>query len=216
MRIPTLPLWADGTHSLLVDDLRLDRDIMLELISRSSNLLEEFEKRGIALTPSPAIPSANEQSMRRSFSAIMDQLALNASWLQSASETSCPSLFTVVARGRRKRSLWMRKTGELELQLMCEHPGGYHPASEGGKYIIPTDIGMDFYTVSVLGPLASAVLGQSSENEVQPIRAEGAMHRALDHLLREKDPQCHWGGLRKVMTARGKWLWVCDMHASQF
>jgi len=44
-------------------------------------------------------------------------------------------------------------------------------------------------------------------------RAEGAALRALRLLLDEKDPEQHWGELRKVLTPEGHYLWLCESHA---
>jgi hypothetical protein len=49
-----------------------------------------------------------------------------------------------------------------------------------------------------------------------PECAEGAALRALRQLLDEKDPQQHWGGLKKVLTPEGHYLWLCDHHAAQY
>ena len=45
---------------------------------------------------------------------------------------------------------------------------------------------------------------------------EGAELRALRRLLDEVDPQHHWGGLKKVLTPEGHWLWLCDEHAKEY
>ncbi len=49
-----------------------------------------------------------------------------------------------------------------------------------------------------------------------PERAEGAALRALRQLLEEKDPQQHWGGLKKVLTPEGHYLWLCEHHTAQY
>ena len=45
---------------------------------------------------------------------------------------------------------------------------------------------------------------------------EGAELRALRKLLDEVDPQHHWGGLKKVLTPEGHWLWLCEEHAREY
>jgi small GTP-binding protein len=52
--------------------------------------------------------------------------------------------------------------------------------------------------------------------EPDPERADGAALRALRVLLDEKDPQQHWGGLKKLLTPEGHYLWLCEHHAAQY
>jgi hypothetical protein len=47
-------------------------------------------------------------------------------------------------------------------------------------------------------------------------RVQGAALRSLRALLDQKDPQQHWGGLRKVLTPEGHYLWLCEHHAAQY
>jgi hypothetical protein len=47
-------------------------------------------------------------------------------------------------------------------------------------------------------------------------RFEGAELRALRKLPDEVDPKQHWGGLKKVLTPEGHWLWLCDKHAKEY
>ncbi|QSJ18459.1 hypothetical protein JYQ62_06700 [Nostoc sp. UHCC 0702] len=35
-------------------------------------------------------------------------------------------------------------------------------------------------------------------------------------LLEEKDPQQHWGGLKKILTPEGHYLWLCEHHAAEY
>jgi GTPase SAR1 family protein len=49
-----------------------------------------------------------------------------------------------------------------------------------------------------------------------PSRASGATLRALRLLLEEKDKQRTWGGLRRLMTKEGHWLWLCEHHAAGY
>jgi len=44
----------------------------------------------------------------------------------------------------------------------------------------------------------------------------GAALRALRQLLDEKDPGQHWGGLKKVLTPEGHYLWLCEYHAEEY
>jgi hypothetical protein len=49
-----------------------------------------------------------------------------------------------------------------------------------------------------------------------PERVEGAALRALRFLLDEKDKEQHWGGLKKVLTPEGHYLWLCENHAAEY
>jgi hypothetical protein len=53
-------------------------------------------------------------------------------------------------------------------------------------------------------------------NAAAPARAEGAALRQLRQLLEELDPVRHWGGLRKVYTPEGHYLWLCPDHAAAY
>jgi small GTP-binding protein len=59
-------------------------------------------------------------------------------------------------------------------------------------------------------------LASSVGDVADPERAEGAALRALRQLLEEKDSQQHWGGLKKVLTPEGHYLWLCEHHAAQY
>lgn len=54
------------------------------------------------------------------------------------------------------------------------------------------------------------------DNRINAERAEGAALRVLRKLLEEKDPQQHWGGLKKVLTPEGHYLWLCAYHAAEY
>ena len=45
---------------------------------------------------------------------------------------------------------------------------------------------------------------------------DGANLRVLRHLLEELDPSQHWGGLRRVLTPEGHYLWLCEHHAKSY
>lgn len=49
-----------------------------------------------------------------------------------------------------------------------------------------------------------------------PERVGGAALRALRQLLNEKDPPQHWGGLKKVLTPEGHYLWLCEHHTKEY
>ena len=47
-------------------------------------------------------------------------------------------------------------------------------------------------------------------------RLEGMELRALRKLLDEVDPKQDWGGLKKVLTPEGHYLWLCKEHAEEY
>jgi internalin A len=49
--------------------------------------------------------------------------------------------------------------------------------------------------------------------DLEPEFLQGAALHVLRHLLDEQDPQQHWGGLKKVLTPEGHYLWLCEYHA---
>lgn len=61
-----------------------------------------------------------------------------------------------------------------------------------------------------------AELAEAVGEARDPERAEGSALRALRKLLDEKDPQQHWGGLKKVLTPEGHYLWLCEHHARAY
>ncbi|MCP4656103.1 MAG: GTPase [bacterium] len=50
----------------------------------------------------------------------------------------------------------------------------------------------------------------------EPGRAEGAALRVLRDLLDEQDPRKGWGGLRKILSPEGHYLWLCEKHAALY
>ncbi len=58
--------------------------------------------------------------------------------------------------------------------------------------------------------------GHGSGQNFDPEQLQGAALRALRELLDEKDPHQHWGGLQKVLTPEGHYLWLCEHHAQQY
>ena len=49
-----------------------------------------------------------------------------------------------------------------------------------------------------------------------PRRVEGADLRVVRQLLHELDPNQRWGGLKKVLTPEGHYLWLCEHHAKEY
>src|SRR5262249_2260181 len=56
----------------------------------------------------------------------------------------------------------------------------------------------------------------SSLGELGDHYAAGATLRALRLLLKEKDKQQTWGGLQRIMTKEGHWLWLCPYHLKEY
>jgi len=48
------------------------------------------------------------------------------------------------------------------------------------------------------------------------VTAEGPSLRMLRKLLDNLDPVQHWGGLRKVLTPEGHFLWLCEAHKREY
>lgn len=44
--------------------------------------------------------------------------------------------------------------------------------------------------------------------------AEGDAYRAIRKLLNELDAAQGWGGLRRVLSASGEFVWMCPEHAA--
>ncbi len=57
---------------------------------------------------------------------------------------------------------------------------------------------------------------KSAEYGMREERAEGAALRRLRSFLDEKDPDHDWGGLKKILTPEGHYLWLCDYHAQEY
>ena len=49
-----------------------------------------------------------------------------------------------------------------------------------------------------------------------PERVGGAALRAIRELLDAKDKEHKWGGLKKVLTPEGHYLWLCEHHAEEY
>jgi len=50
----------------------------------------------------------------------------------------------------------------------------------------------------------------------EPKHIEGMELRALRALLDKEDPVHEWGGLKKVLTPEGHYLWLCEHHAAEY
>lgn len=58
-------------------------------------------------------------------------------------------------------------------------------------------------------------LAEDSQHGLR-FEASGAALRQIRALLDEQDPAREWGGLRKVLTPEGHYLWLCEYHAAQY
>ena len=47
-------------------------------------------------------------------------------------------------------------------------------------------------------------------------QAQGAALRQIRVLLDKLDPAQRWGGLQKVLTPEGHYLWLCEHHAREY
>ncbi|MEN8220766.1 MAG: COR domain-containing protein [Pseudomonadota bacterium] len=138
---------------------------------------------------------------------------------QANIDTHCPNVFAL-------------KTPK-GLQLYCQAPGSWHPTTEGGLYEIkepaewiktiapylkrliavlkyaapPTDADIE---------TTQALAQQLPNNQGDSEQLQGAALRALRHFLDEHDPQQHWGGLKKILTPEGHYLWLCEHHAREY
>ncbi len=63
---------------------------------------------------------------------------------------------------------------------------------------------------------AKPPLGCQVGGGVKAERIEGAALRALRELLDDVDKEHYWGGLQKILTPEGHYLWVCDEHAKEY
>jgi small GTP-binding protein len=64
--------------------------------------------------------------------------------------------------------------------------------------------------------LTAMDVGEGVGRREGPERIEGAALRALRKLLDEVDPAHHWGGLKKILTPEGHYLWLCEYHAAEY
>ncbi len=74
------------------------------------------------------------------------------------------------------------------------------------------------FTKAIAEQLKDLKLDESVELAARdnPHQIEGSSLRTLRVLLDTKDPQHHWGGLKKVLTPEGHYLWLCEHHAAQY
>jgi hypothetical protein len=63
---------------------------------------------------------------------------------------------------------------------------------------------------------AGMEVGEGMGGRETPERIEWAALRALRRLLDEVDAEHHWGGLKKILTPEGHYLWLCEYHAQEY
>ncbi len=168
--------------------------------------------------------------------------------VQGQEESHCPNVFVLRPMSQ---AFFSRPFGQnLELQLLCQEPGRWHPTGTDGRYTFKKPM-VWFVTVvpylkrlvqvlrcttPVAGMLGDADFWQDFSRQVDfmdgllqqvperpdlaaddaPARIEGAALRALRKLLDELDPKQSWGGLQKVLTPEGHYLWLCSRHAAGY
>jgi hypothetical protein len=57
--------------------------------------------------------------------------------------------------------------------------------------------------------------GMPDEGDAASVLAEGSEWRVLRRFLDHLDPSREWGGLRKIRTPEGHYLWLCKYHADK-
>lgn len=67
---------------------------------------------------------------------------------------------------------------------------------------------------SFITPDSVDYFGKARNNRM--LQAQGTEFRLLRHMLEKLDPTQHWGGLQKVATVDGQFLWLCEHHKAQF
>jgi hypothetical protein len=75
---------------------------------------------------------------------------------------------------------------------------------------------MDQLLRGMEGLLPKQSAGEQMEAAGTAKMADGAALRQLRGLLDELDPAQRWGGLQKVFTAEGHYLWLCPEHAAAY
>jgi GTPase SAR1 family protein len=161
---------------------------------------------------------------------------------QASIEAHCPNVF--VLRTPKGQTL-IGQTLELQLYCQapgCWHPtteGGLYEIKEPAQWLktIAPYLKRLIGVLKYAAPPMDAWVGniqdyeelfqrdiettqtlaqQLSNNQGDSEQLQGAALRALRHFLEEQDPQQHWGGLKKVLTPEGHYLWLCEHHAQEY
>ncbi|MCT7967665.1 leucine-rich repeat domain-containing protein [Laspinema sp. D1] len=158
---------------------------------------------------------------------------------QQSIEAESPCVFVVHSPEQGNWQNWIFGQ-QSELQLCCEAPGEWHPA-DGGVYSLPGDNEWFHIMAPYIQQLAASwkyaqpfesqnnielemrtliellnSLGIDTHTNFNTEHLQIAALRVWRQLLDEKDPPQHWGGLRKVLTPEGHYLWLCEHHARQY
>ncbi len=158
---------------------------------------------------------------------------------QQSIEAESPCVFVVhsPARGNWQNRIFGEQS---ELQLCCEAPGEWHPADDA-VYSLPGDNEWFHIMAPYIQQLAASwkyaqpfesqnniewemqtltellnSLGIETHRNLNTEHLQIAALRVWQQFLDEKDPHQHWGGLRKVLTPEGHYLWLCEHHAKQY
>jgi hypothetical protein len=85
---------------------------------------------------------------------------------------------------------------------------------------VKADVGLMNSLVTKLPDITNSpefkLTGSNPNDDIEAGRLAGSALRALRQFLEEKDSQQHWGGLRRVLTPEGDYLWLCEHHAAEY
>jgi hypothetical protein len=109
----------------------------------------------------------------------------------------CPPLFTVTRPHRRRIKVLQFYRHQYLLTLWCQHPGYEHPWPPA--------------TYSINEP-RHRLASTSFRFQGRLTSAKGADLRALRAIVFKHDPARLFGGLQRVLTPSGDFLWVCPHH----
>jgi len=161
---------------------------------------------------------------------------------QASIDAHCPNVFVLRHIKKRHEAVVGQS---LELQLYCQAPGCWHPTGgiyeikEAAKWLktiapyLNRLIGVLKYAAPVTGGWfgeeipdyeelfrrdieTTQELAKPFSDSKEPEHLQGAALRALRQLLEKEDPKQHWGGLKKILTPEGHYLWLCEHHAREY
>ncbi len=173
----------------------------------------------------------NEQTQREFLKQSNDE--------QKKPETACPRVFTLIPSAPVK--IDSKFSGErIKLQLYCEMPGLWHPAGDSGCYTFGNKPSF-FHNLSLflrkqgipLNKILPGSLTGSFENmneelgfskdlleitneDIGPIEIKESDVNILYKILDKLDKQHIWGGLKKILTPEGHYLWLCEDHTKEY
>jgi hypothetical protein len=81
------------------------------------------------------------------------------------------------------------------------------------------DVEFNSHLLKIIDDIEETTISELSEGFGETVDTEWADVAALVALrqfLEEKDPEQRWGGLRKVLTPEGHYLWLCKYHAKEY